>query len=182
MIDINKELIKKLDRQIIYESEWISLFRDKVEMPNGDIIDSFHKLHYPFESVSVVIINENDEILMIQSRRYSTNSIEWEIPAGRIERNETKEEAARRECIEETGCTLKDLTYLCYENPSNGMSDQKVHIYGAKVKSEVNVIDNNEVKAKQWIKKENIIEMLKNNDIYCGVSVLALLYAIQFYL
>lgn len=80
---MNNELIKKLDRKIIYESDLISLYCDKVQMPDGNIIESFHKIHYPFKSVSIVIINENDEILMIESRRYSTNSIEWEIPAGR---------------------------------------------------------------------------------------------------
>ena len=141
---MNKGLIKKLDRKIIYESDWISLYCDKVQMPNGNIIESFHKLHYPFESVSIVVINENNEILMIESRRYSTNSIEWEIPAGRIEKNETKEDAARRECIEETGCTLENLRYLFYENPNNGIADSKVYIYLAKVKFEKDIIDENE--------------------------------------
>lgn len=177
---MDNELIKKLHRKIIYESDWISLYCDKVQMPDGNIIESFHKLHYPFESVSMVVINENDEILMIKSRRYSTNSIEWEIPAGRIEKNETREEAVRRECIEETGCVLDNLRYLFYENPNNGMSDSKVYIYLAKVKSEENIIDENEVKSKQWLKREKVIQMLKNNEIHCGVSALALLYAIQF--
>lgn len=174
--------MKKLDRKTIYTSDWISLYCDKVEMTNGNIIDSFHQLHYPYESVAVVILNEKDEILMIKSKRYSTNSVEWEIPAGRIEKNETKEEAARRECIEETGCTLKDLTYLCYENPENGMSDLKVHIFVAKVRAEENVIDENEVKEKHWLNKKIIMKMIQINNIHCGVSMLALLYAIQFYI
>lgn len=179
---MDSKFIKKLDRNVIYESEWISLYCDKVEMPDGSIINKFHKLHYPFESVGVVIVNDNSEILLIKSERYSTNSIEWEIPAGRIEVNETKEEAVKRECIEETGCSLKNLEYLCYVNPSNGMSDLKVHIYMAKVNSEKNIIDTNEVIDKKWIKKEKVLSMIKNNEIHCGISITALLYVIQFYL
>ena len=125
---------------------------------------------------------KKNEILMIQSKRYVTSRLEWEIPAGRIEKNEEPEDAARRECLEETGCTLKDLKYLCCHNPSNGMSDLKLHVFGAKVATESTEIDTNEVNAKKWISKDNVIEILRNNDTQCGVSILALLYAIQFYI
>lgn len=69
-------------------------------------------------------------------------------PAGRIEDGESPEEAARRECMEETGCELEELVYLCSENPNNGMSDLLIHIYGAKVKSEEKLFDENEVNCK----------------------------------
>lgn len=173
---------ERLDRKVVYESDWVSLYLDKVRMPNGDIIDTYHKLHYPHESVCVVIVNEKDELLMIQSKRYVTERLEWEIPAGRIEQDETPEEAARRECLEESGCTIKDLTFLCCQNPSNGMSDLKIHIFGAKVDTETMDKDENEVNTKCWIPKQEVIEMLKENKIYCGVSMLGLLYAIQFYI
>lgn len=171
-----------LERNLIYESDWIVLYSDKVKMPDGSIINPYHKLHYPYEAVSVVIINEKDELLMIQSKRYITSRLEWEIPAGRIEENETPEHAARRECMEETGCSLKDLSYLCSYNPSNGMSDFKIHLYMAKVETETADIDKNEVYTKQWVSKEKVLEMLKENKSQCGVSMLGLLYAIQFYM
>ena len=178
----NNTFPEKLDRKVIYESDWISLYADKVKMPDGRIFSTYHKLHFPHESVSVVIVNEKHEILMIQSKRYITSRIEWEIPAGRIERDETPEEAAKRECLEETGCTLKDLTYLCCHNPNNGMSDLKLHVFGAKVDTEISAIDENEVSSKKWIPKDDVLKMLANNETQCGVSMLALLYAIQFYI
>lgn len=172
---------ERLASRTIYESDWISLYADKVKMPDGNIIDSYHRLHFPHESVCVVICNDKDEILMIQSKRYITGRLEWEIPAGSIEDGESPEEAARRECMEETGCELEKLVYLCSENPNNGMSDLLVHIYGAKVKTEEKVFDENEVNCKKWMKKDDIMHMLKNKEIHCGVSMLALLYAESFY-
>lgn len=178
----NDNFPQMLERNVIYESDWISLYADKVRMPNGNIIQAYHRLHYPHESVSCVIINEKDEILLIQSKRYVTNRIEWEIPAGRIEQGESAQDAAKRECFEETGCTLKNLTFLCDQNPCNGMSDLKIYVFAAKVDTESADIDENEVSTKQWIKKDKVLEMLKENQIHCGVSMLALLYAMQFYM
>lgn len=182
MEQLENILPQMLDRKAIYESDWVCLYSDKVKMPDGRIFNTYHKLHYPHESVSVVIVNEKDEILMIQSKRYVTSRLEWEIPAGRIEKNETPEAAAKRECLEETGCTIKDLTFLCCQNPSNGMSDLKLHVFGARVDTEAAEVDFNEVHTKKWIRKETVIEMLRNNETQCGVSMLALLYAIQFYI
>lgn len=173
---------KMIERRAIYESDWISLYSDKVEMPDGQVIPAYHRLHYSHESVSCVIVNENDEILLIQSKRYTTGHLEWEIPAGRIEQGESAEEAARRECLEETGCTVKELTFLCKQNPSNGMSDLTIHVFGAKVDTETMEFDKNEVSRKQWLPLNRVMELLRDNEIRCGVSMLSLLYAIQFYI
>lgn len=171
-----------LERKVIYESDWVELYSDKVKLPDGNVCETYHKLHYPHESISVVMINEKDEIMMIQSKRYITSRLEWEIPAGRIEGDKTPEDAAKRECMEETGCILKDLTYLCCYHPNNGMSDLKVHLFMARVESETGSMDENEVNAKQWVSKEDVLKILKENRSQCGVSMLGLLYVIQFYL
>lgn len=107
--------------------------------------------------------------------------LEWEIPAGRIEADESKEDAARRECMEEAGCTVKDLKFLCTQNPSNGMSDCVCHVFAARVATESVSFDENEVNAKKWVSRDDVLEMLRNNETKCGVSILALLFAFQFY-
>lgn len=176
-----KELPERLDRTVIYESDYVCLYADKVKLPNGNIIEKYHQIHYPHEAVSIVIFNENDEVLLIQSKRYTVMRLEWEIPAGRIEDGETKEDAARRECKEETGCTVKDLQFLCTQNPANGMSDCICHVFAAKVDTESMQFDKNEVKTKKWVSKEKVLEMLKNNETKDGVSILALLFAFRFF-
>lgn len=176
-----KELPERLDRKVIYESDYVCLYADKVKLSNGYIIEKYHQIHYPHEAVSIVVFNEKDEVLMIQSKRYTVMRLEWEIPAGRVEEGETKEEAARRECREETGCTVKDLKFLCTHNPANGMSDCVCHVFAAKVDTESMNFDENEVKTKKWVSREVVLEMLKNNETKDGVSILALLFALKFY-
>lgn len=179
-MDKNK-LPERLDRQVIYESDFVCLYADKVRLPNGYIIEKYHQIHYPQEAVCVVIFNSSDEILMIRNKRYTVGRLEWEIPAGKIEHGETMEDAARRECLEETGCSIKDISFLCSQNPANGMSDCVCHCFAAKVDTETQDFDLNEVAYKKWIPKDKVLDMLRNNETMDGVSMLGLLYAIQFY-
>lgn len=53
------------------------------------------------------MFNEKEEVLLIRSKRYTVMRLEWEIPAGRMEDRESKEEAARRECLEEMDARLR---------------------------------------------------------------------------
>ena len=181
---MEKEIIKlpeRLERTTIYQSDYVCLYTDKVRLPSGDIIEKYHQIHYPHESVTVVIFNEKDEILMIREKRYTVGRLEWEVPAGRIEEGESKEEAAIREAMEETGCTLKDLKFLCSQNPSNGMSDSVNHVFAAKVVEESSIQDVDEVAYKQWMPISEVKELLKNNGTKDGISILAILFALQFY-
>lgn len=177
----NIKLPERLERTTIYESDYVCLYTDRVKLPSGQIIEKYHQVHYPHESVSIVIFNEKDEILMIREKRYTVGRLEWEIPAGRIEDGETKEEAARREAMEETGCTIKDLKFLCSQNPANGMCDNVLHVFAAKVDFESKIQDVDEVAYNTWMPVAEVKELLKNNETKDGVSILAILFALQFY-
>ena len=104
-----------------------------------------------------------------------------EIPAGKIEKGETPEDAARRESMEETGCLLKDLRFLCSQNPANGMSDCVCHIFAAKVAEEGVIKDVDEVAGKKWMSVKEVRQLLKENGTRDGVAMLAILYALEFY-
>ncbi len=175
------DMPKRLSRQTIYESDHVCLYADKVQLPSGYVIEKYHQIHYPHEAVSVVIFNGQNEILMIREKRYTVGRIEWEIPAGKVEEGETISDAARREAMEETGCSLKDLRYLCSQNPANGMSDCVCHVFAARVEEEGDIKDIDEVAGKKWMSVQEVKQLLKENGTRDGVSILAILYALEFY-
>ncbi len=175
------KLPERLERTTIYESDYVCLYADKVRLPSGDIIEKYHQIHYPHDAVVVVIFNDKDEILMIREKRYTVGRLEWEVPAGRVESGESNEAAAKREAMEESGCTLKDLKFLCSFNSANGMSDHLLHLYGARGDLEASIQDVDEVAYKVWMPVSEVKELLRNNDTKDGVSMMAILYALQFY-
>lgn len=170
---------KRLARTIIYENPWVNLYVDKVIFAGGRLIEKHHYLHYDRQSVGIVIENNEDEILLIKSYRYVTSSIEWEIPAGRIEEGETPQEAGKREVLEETGYTVTEPRLICTFNPSNGMSDAVFNIVKCKSISSVGDFDKNEVKELKWVTISNIKEMIGKNQIKCGPSLIGLLLTLS---
>ena len=80
-----------IKRTIIYESDYVSLYTDKVRFQSGAMLEKYHQIHYPKEAVAVVVFNEKNDILFIHNRRYTVGHLEWEIPAGKIETEEEKE-------------------------------------------------------------------------------------------
>lgn len=169
-------IAKRFSRKAIYESDWVNLYVDKVQYPDGTMIDQYHVLHYDHESVGVVITNEKQEILMIKANRYVTNEMGWEIPAGRIEDGESCIDAAARETIEETGCKVGEIQFLGRYNPNNGMSDMTFNICKSKVLSEGYDFDHNEVSEKRWFSISELKSMIRNNEIHCGLSITGLLW------
>lgn len=73
------ELPQRLDRKIIYESDYVCLYADKVKLSNGYVIEKYHQIHYPHEAVSIVVFNEKEEVLLIQLKRYTVMRMEWNV-------------------------------------------------------------------------------------------------------
>jgi len=169
---------KRLAREVIYESDWVKLYIDKVEYANKHIVDEYPFIHYEKKSVAIVVQNENDEVLLIKSNRYVTQSEEWEIPAGHLDAGETPINAATREVLEETGYTITKPLLIYEYNPSNGMSNQKIDIYKARAIKKVGTFDSAEVADIQWVSKEKLVEMLHQNSINCGIALVGLMMVV----
>ncbi|MEI7580087.1 MAG: NUDIX hydrolase [bacterium] len=168
---------KRISRKVLYKSKWIDLYIDKVLMPSGKIIEKYHVLDYPKESVAVLLTNKSNEICMIKTFRYTTQDISWELPAGCVEKGEEILMAAEREVLEETGFTSNNLRPLFSFFPSNGMSNQKVHVILGNVKTfKGGIIDSDEVKEVVWLSESKITQMIQKQEITDGISLLPLLF------
>jgi 8-oxo-dGTP diphosphatase len=66
-------------------------------------------VYFPDPKVAVaVIIRKEDQVLLVQ-RMYDPQKGHWTLPSGFIDAGEDPREAARRECLEETGLTIRDI-------------------------------------------------------------------------
>jgi ADP-ribose pyrophosphatase len=113
----------------VYDSAWCALRRDVVDLGGGRA-QEHHVLEVPAAAVVVPVL-EDGRIVLIGQYRYSHGRTHWEVPAGRLDADETPEQAARRELAEEAGCVAGRLVALPGFFPLNGLSDHYVHAFSA---------------------------------------------------
>ena len=103
----------------------ISIRLDKYHL--GDKIIDKEIVEHP-DSVGIIALDNNENIILVEQFRIATRNSLIEIPAGKIEKGETPEEAALREMDEEIGYAGK-LTSLfqCYLAP--GYVTEKMHFF-----------------------------------------------------
>lgn len=124
------------------------------------------------------------EIVLIQQFRAGTLSrydddYLYEIVAGIIDQGENAEEAARRECLEETGCEVKKILPIQGYFPAPGSSESYYELFlgeingfeGERIMGLENENENILVKS---FKIDHVREMLKNKQIRNGSTLMAL--------
>ena len=81
--------------------------------------------------VRVIIQNEKGELLTIFQKKWNC----WVFPGGKIEENETPEEAAKREVWEETNLIIEDLEIVGEQDFSNNKSPESQGRMGYLIKA-----------------------------------------------
>lgn len=89
----------------------------------------------------IVIAERNDRFLMVKQWRHGEKALSVEFPGGVIDEGEEPKAAARRELLEETGCTAGKLTKLGSVNPNPALFSNHVHVFLAEDLTETGVQD-----------------------------------------
>ena len=166
--------------RVVYDSEWVRLCLVDVEVPGAQRFDH-HVVRVPQQAAGTVVFDPGRGVLMLWRHRFITDSWGWEIPAGRIDAGETPAEAAAREVLEETGWRPHALEPLISYQPTNGLSDQRFHLFLATGASRVgDPTDPSESERVEWVATDRVRNLARSGGIPDGLSLTALLYALAF--
>lgn len=93
---------KRLSRKTIYNTKYLKVYEDKVELPNGNFHENYSVFKLP-DIVYIIATDNCDNVITVDEYKYGTNDVMRGFPAGHIDENEDPVTAAKRELIEETG-------------------------------------------------------------------------------
>ncbi len=164
--------------QSVYESAWVSLRLTDVELPDGTRFPH-HVVRMHRDAVGTIAVDPKRGILLIRRHRFVTDTWGWEIPAGAIDDGESPEQAAARECLEETGWRPGPLTEIGWSFPSNGLMDQRFRWFVAAGAEHVGEpSDLAEVERVEWKPVETVRALLATDELRDGLSVSGLALAL----
>jgi ADP-ribose pyrophosphatase len=148
-----------LERIPIYDGRIVRLGLEGAVMPDGRI--------FPIEIVrhagasAVVPVLEDLRVVLIRQFRYAANTHLLEIPAGRLEPDESPEACAHRELQEETGYT-----------------DEKIHLYLATgLTPGPTALETDEYIQREEMPLEKAIDLVRQGEIRDGKTIVGLMAA-----
>jgi len=94
---------RTLSRRVLLERPpWLVVGEERVELPNGEIIESFSFIDSRDFAISVAITGD-DRIVVVRSYKHGVRDVALSFPAGYVEDGEDPLAAAKRELREESG-------------------------------------------------------------------------------
>ena len=124
---MNEALPDLKQSDVIYKGRVFNVTLDQVAYPDGRLVKMECVRHRG--SVVLLPMTAPDRILLVRQYRYVVNRWLWELPAGTLERNESAEAAAVRECHEEVGKIPGRAQRLLSFFPSPGFCDEEMNFF-----------------------------------------------------
>lgn len=166
---------EKISEKEIYKGSIVHLTVDTVRLPDGK--SATREVAWHKGAVCVVPLTENGEIILEKQFRYPFSEVITEIPAGKMDHEgENPEEAARRELLEETGFTARELIFIGTYYPSPAILSEKIYMYVAKgLEKHSQKLDEDEFLDVFTIPFEDAVKMILDNTIPDGKTQAAVL-------
>ncbi len=163
---------KTLSSEYVFNGKVIDVKRDEILVSNGH--KSIREVVEHSGGVVILAIKDN-LILTVQQFRYPIKKLSVELPAGKLEKGEDPDFAAKRELEEETGYLADKWTSLGYIYTSPGFCDEKLYLYLAQeLTFKKQNPDEDEILECQEYSIEEIRSMIKNGIINDSKTICAI--------
>jgi ADP-ribose pyrophosphatase len=121
---------RQIDTEQVFDGRLLKVWRDRVTLPDGTT-GSREYIQHP-GAVVVVAVQTDGRLVFERQFRYPLRRAFLELPAGKLDADETILSCAVRELREETGFEAADWRYIGVMHPCIGYSDERIEIFLAR--------------------------------------------------
>ncbi len=167
---------KKLSSTSVFRGDLLDFFKDEVELPDGETASREYVKHQG--AAALLPVFKNGDVMLVRQYRYPLDLIFLEVPAGKIDADESPRTTAKRELKEETGISCSRCASLDFFYPSIGYTDEIIHLYvGWELEEQAQQIDQEEFLQKHRISFPEAHQMVLDGEITDSKTALILLKA-----
>ena len=168
----------------IYTGKVVSLDVDQVRFPDGSTGEMEIIRHSGAAAILPFLSDpagEDPQIMLLRQYRYAANGYLYEVPAGKLESNETPRVCAERELREETGCSAQRIEQMFSFLTTPGFTDEVIHAFIATGLT----VGDKQLEADEFsevvtFKLSQALRMIQTNEIRDAKTALIILYAAGF--
>jgi len=121
-----------LHRKPIFSAlPWINLSVEKIQMPDGKIIDDFYHLDIP-DFVVIFAETAKGGVITLRQYKHGAGRDSLTLPGGQVEPDEFPVDSAKRELLEETGFQAPNWCHLGSYTVNGNLGCGKGHFFLAK--------------------------------------------------
>jgi ADP-ribose pyrophosphatase len=171
---------KVLNSNYLFNEPWLTIRKEKCELPNGKIMPAYYILEYP-EWVSAFALTKDNKVVMVRQWRHGLGVESTELPGGVVDKGETPEIAIRRELKEETGFEFESFEFLGKVSANPATSNNHMHMYLARGGEKVSgqSLDETEDVVVETYTIEEVKQLIKDNKIIQALHVTCSIYALM---
>ena len=165
---------KTTKKNLIYDGKILQLYNDEILTPGGKVAYREYVNHHG--GASVLAVDDDNNIYMVEQYRYAYKQLLLEIPAGKLEKGEDAKVCAIRELKEEIGAECKEIKQMALVYPTPGYTNEPLYIFVATGLTFGDTKwDDDEYLNIKKIPFNKALEMVKSGEIKDGKSVVAIL-------
>lgn len=157
---------KTLSSEYLSRHIYFTARRDVCQREDGTIIDPYFVVELP-PSATALSITDNGKAVMVKQYRHPVNEVLYETPGGFIDEGEDRETGMRRELLEETGYTFRNIEYLGTVAANPGLLTNYTHLFLATggEKTGTQHLDHNEEIAVELVDLPELTAMVMRGEI-----------------
>ena len=153
---------------IVYEDDYKKIEKITAEF-NGFSKDYFVS---DFGEKAAVLVFRDNCVLLTRQYRLLINKLSYEVPGGKVNSGESPEEAAKRECFEETGVHCSALKPLITYDPDLEYTRNHTHVFYTHDVKNARIQISDKYK---WLPYNDCLEMIEQGIITDSLSIITLL-------
>lgn len=156
-----------LDSKDVFTAEpWIKLSVQKVRLPDGQIVDDYHRVEFP-EYVVVFAETKSGEVVTELLYKHGVGKTCLALPSGLLDPGEQPIDAAKRELVEETGYNSNNWRLLGSFVMNGNYGCGKAHLFLARDARQTSDPDSGDLEEilVQTVSRESLMDSLENGKI-----------------